>query len=834
VPVVISLCDCIARPTKTEEEPFWLVTHLKAVAEGCGNKDGTLEEKLAFLAGLAHDAAKAALDWQKYIRSNDVIRRPPHAPLGAALFAFWAEDLLARWEPERCRREPLQDLALDWVRMIYRHHGRLDDLDDRPPWVDAAVPEDYDPPHLLATCDRPGLDELIHNHFPEYQPRLADFDPWFARFDKTWDRRQGVIRPDLLSKAGEAERDRFGLRLANLGAKLIFADRRHAAEWEPDSFPADDANPAIARHAEYCRNEAEEARKKGADGSLLRARKERQAEAVQTYMRHPDQHVFTLLLPTGYGKTLSGLRVALEAVRTGRCKRIVYVAPYISILSQAAKVIEDATGLPVFLHHHLSILAMGDDPNKAREDRQREDHQAYDLLDTWQAPIVATTFNQLFRALFPARAQECLRIPALDEAFVFIDEPQIVNVEVWCAFLRAMALTADQRKCQVLFCTATLPPHEDGLGLQVPTTSLVGAVPPILSRYVIRSQEQPWGVKDVANAARQKLKDLKERGSVAVILNTVRDAVETYENVGGSESNSDWLFVAAMMLPGHKARIIQDIRARLDPPDEPPNPKKDAQPTGVVCTQVLEAGVDLSFRSLFRAVPIFSSVAQAAGRANRHGEGKPAEVVVFPFVRDDGKDSRRYVYMDKNATGHTDRILAKYPTLPENELPCVLAEYYRSCWQQNDHRTSLQWFGEAAKGKWSALAGKEPFGGDYPLVDVLVPGAECYLPDQYRAKLEEFKTDTAEGLLAQSLDPSLRYKLGFPDRKLWFQARKRLSALLRQFTVAVPAKIAHRIADRVPACDWLWQLTDPDDYSECTGLAHHLTTADQASGVVVF
>jgi len=179
---------------------------------------------------------------------------------------------------------------------------------------------------------------------------------------------------------------------------------------------------------------------------------------------HPDQHVFTLLLPTGYGKTLTGLRVALEAVRTGRCKRMVYVAPYISILSQSANVIEKATGLRVFLHHHLSILAMGDnpkkpkkvDPKKAREDGQREDHQPYDLLDTWQAPIVATTFNQLFRALFPARAQECLRIPALDGAFVFIDEPQIVNVKVWCAFLRAMAVVAGERKCQVLFCTGAV------------------------------------------------------------------------------------------------------------------------------------------------------------------------------------------------------------------------------------------------------------------------------------------------------------------------------------------------------------------------------------------
>jgi CRISPR-associated endonuclease/helicase Cas3 len=496
-------------------------------------------------------------------------------------------------------------------------------------------------------------------------------------------------------------------------------------------------------------------------------------------------------------------------------------------LSQSAKVIEDATGLPVFLHHHLSILAMGDDPKKAKEDRQREDHQPYDLLDTWQAPIVATTFNQLFRALFPARAQECLRIPALDEAFVFIDEPQIVDVQVWCAFLRAMAVAAAQRKCQVLFCTATLPPHEDGLGPQAKAIRLVGKAPPVLSRYVIRSHEQPWTAKDVAEKACQKFKDY---GSVAVILNTVRDAVEIHGRVSG-ETNSDWLFLAAMMLPGHKAKRIQTIKCRIKPDKDCPN--KEPLPTGVVCTQVLEAGVDLSFRSLLRAKPVFPCIAQAAGRANRHGEGEPAEVVVFSFVRDDGKESRRFVYKDKVATAHTDGILAEHPMLTESELPAVLAEYYRRCWQQNDHRTSLQWFGEAALGKWSSLAGQEPFGGDFPQVDVLVPGAERYLPKEYRPKLLEFKTDTAEGLLERSLDRALRYKLGLHDRKLWFQARRRLSALLRQCPVAVPAKIAGGIAKPVPECDWLWRLNDPKDYSERTGLAHHLTTADEDNGTVV-
>jgi hypothetical protein len=303
-----------------------------------------------------------------------------------------------------------------------------------------------------------------------------------------------------------------------------------------------------------------------------------------------------------------------------------------------------------------------------------------------------------------------------------------------------------------------------------------------------------------------------------VILNTVRDAVESFQRVRG-DASPDWFFLAAMMLPGHKARHIRAIARRLDAQATPLK-------TGVVCTQVLEAGVDLSFRALLRALPIFSSVAQAAGRANRHGEGNPAEIVVFPFVRADGGDSARFVYRDDVMTAQTRRTLAEYPHLAEDLLPSVLSEYYRRCWEQNPHTTSLGWFEEAAKGRWSALAGKEPFGADCPRVDVFVPGAERWLAAEHQAALGEFGAGTAQELLARYLDRDFRRSLSLPGRK-------RLAALLRQFTVAVPWRTADVIGSPVAGCDWLRRLDDPGAYSEATGLAHHLTAADECEGGLV-
>jgi CRISPR-associated endonuclease Cas3-HD len=146
------------------------------VANGCGRKNGKVPEKLAFLAGLCHDLAKSAPAWQEYIRSNGAIKKgPPHAPTGAALFAVWAEDLIAKWEPIDQEREKWIDLALDWARVIDHHHGRLDDLGDDPPWFNPGVWEEHQPATLIAACDRVGLDALVRKHFPECSTSLMDF-----------------------------------------------------------------------------------------------------------------------------------------------------------------------------------------------------------------------------------------------------------------------------------------------------------------------------------------------------------------------------------------------------------------------------------------------------------------------------------------------------------------------------------------------------------------------------------------------------------------------------------------------------------------------------------
>ena len=119
---------------------------------------------------------------------------------------------------------------------------------------------------------------------------------------------------------------------------------------------AEEAGAILDRISNFCNARREKFAEEGARDQLLTKREDCRQAALRGLLSHKDARLFTLELPTGYGKTLTALSTALTAIGEGLCQRIIYVAPYISILSQAAAEISDATGLETLMHHHLAAL----------------------------------------------------------------------------------------------------------------------------------------------------------------------------------------------------------------------------------------------------------------------------------------------------------------------------------------------------------------------------------------------------------------------------------------------------------------------------------------------
>ena len=322
---------------------------------------------------------------------------------------------------------------------------------------------------------------------------------------------------------------------------------------------------------------------------------------------------FSLTVPTGGGKTLSSLAFALEHVVENREKfglrRIIYAIPFTSIIEQNAKVFQDVLGREHILEHHCNYR-QSDEP----EDR------AYNLrrglaVENWDAPVVVTTNVQFFESLFSNKPSRCRKLHNIAKSVIILDEAQAIPTGFIEPCLAALRELVAHYGCSVVLCTATQPAIDDqsSLRMALPKVDEIVKEPRKLYKSLRRTQVNFIGqTPDVELAER-----LEKEDQVLCIVSTKPHARALLERL---TKEKGLYHLSTNMYPCHRRRVLDDIRARL----------KENKTCRVVSTSLVEAGVDLDFPVVYRAMAGLDSIAQAAGRCNREGKmSGPGKVFVF-------------------------------------------------------------------------------------------------------------------------------------------------------------------------------------------------------------
>lgn len=784
--------QCIARPGSGSQQ-FALSEHLRTVGEQASGHEHGIRRNLLKLAGLLHDMGKARDSWQQYIRL--VGTGVHHAFLGSAVFFYLVQQ-------QALSREDMR-YALFLCRDIACHHGVLNDLGDDPPWFGGWEEGS------LREMDLEGFQNFIHqacpqfSHFPTDATQLEQDLKKLARVWRKWSLKALSGIDDVSSALPWA--------LRGPTSALIAADRFDAANIQPDpGINADLANRALAQLEHYI--DAEKDRVSALGGSKM-ARFRQQAQHDVEGLLHKESTPLTILqMPTGSGKTLVAVKAALQHFVSHPPGKLIYVAPYLSIVTQTADSIRHATGLEVLEQHHLSLPEL----------KQMESPEGPLLLmESWQSPVVVTTFNQLFGAVFPRKAQESMRLRALHNAYVIIDEPQIMDSSVWNMFLTMLRPLTAEMQAQILIMSATIPPYRFAPGLEsILTVVSSEPLPRSAGRFIISVDSEPKTIADTAQWAQELV---RESGSCAVILNTIADVAQVTETLQKEVDSHVQLFALhGAMQPLHKAHQLSMIKWAMH----------NNQPTLVIATQTLEAGIDISFRTILRARAILPSIIQAAGRANRHGENTRAQVTMFDFVREDGSSSRHFVYRDAIMREETDALLTPGRMVEEPDIPALLNCYFDKVFERNHYTAGLQRIIQAAGGEWSAIAGLEPFGQDtfIPRLPVFIPigGPKdqpyLWIDDTTQRLMQSFNV-SVERIYQRFIEP------GFL-RRLNFLSRKQFLNLLGRFMINIPLKQGLGLTEGNPELS-VQRLVDVQAYSSDMGLGHWYIRHAQDEGVIL-
>ena len=610
--------DAIAHVRKLDGLQQLLIDHLLETSTISGQLAAKLNLGLVgeFL-GLMHDFGKYSRKFQKYIHDETGLFNPDlddeeSTPNGSKVDhstagAQWVYRELRKFGAEQGIGELFgQMLGL----CIASHHGEglIDCLDGEgnPKWIERFNKTD-ELTHL-AECER-NADEVVQQKAYELVG------------DNLIRSLLNAVKPIFSNQTINNKIKEFylGCLTRFLFSCLIDADRINSSDFEREAqkeirrlTEKPDWQSAIDKLETHLasfenRYPIDEIRRRISDDCLKRA-----VDSLGIYM---------LTVPTGGGKTLASLRYALHHAQKHNLDRIIYIIPYTSIIDQNAQAVREILGEDWVLEHHSNL------------EPEKQSWQDKLLSENWDKPIVFTTMVQFLDAWFGGGTRGARHIHPMTNAVLIFDEIQTLPVKCVHLFCNVLNWLTAFGKSTAVLCTATQPLlGESGLQnfpegkresiaarglLRLPENAeIMGKHQDLdklfadLSRVEIRFNEKAGGW-NVEEAGVFLLEQFQATPSCLFIVNTKQWAQELYQYCKTQDVPPEALFhLSTNQCAAHRKAIFDTIKDRL----------KNKEPVICISTQLIEAGVDISMACVIRALGGLDSIAQAAGRCNRHGE----------------------------------------------------------------------------------------------------------------------------------------------------------------------------------------------------------------------
>lgn len=641
----------IAHIRESDKQVQTVEKHLlevKELAESYGEKLAV--KHLTGLAGMLHDLGKYTNEFREYIL--EAVSNPDAPPKrGSVDHSTAGGKLLYELFHSGGKINPYKGIVAEVVgNAIISHHSYLQDF----------LSPDLESNYLKRVRDKE-LDEFVRTKqcFFENVMNEADFH---AYVDKAAGELEKFLAKEPLENSGK----QLMFLTKFVFSALIDADRTNTRLFEENM-----TNNSVKNHQElfdtyYQRlmtkiNSFIQQQNANTPINLLRTE---MSDQCDRFAENPSG-IYTLSIPTGGGKTLASLRYALKHAKLYNKNRIIYVVPYTTIIEQNAeevrKILKDGANV---LEHHSNVIEDVNVDDESQSGMINVQQKLKLAKDNWDSPIIFTTMVQFLNVFYAKGSRNIRRLHNLSESIIIFDEVQKVPVSCVSLYNQALNFLKTYAHSSIVLCTATQPAldfveHK----LEINTDAeMIRSLD-----YVIEAFKRVEIIDKATNETfnNEKLSDfivakMEEVQSVLVILNTKSVVKNLYNQLKEKEIGIPIYHLSTSMCAAHRNKILDDIRMQL----------KEGNHIICISTQLIEAGVDVSFDCVIRSLAGLDSIAQAAGRCNRHGEKDIQNVYVIDHKEEKldrlkeikvGKQVSRRILVDmrRDKTSHGGDILSK-------------------------------------------------------------------------------------------------------------------------------------------------------------------------------
>ncbi len=447
--------------------------------------------------------------------------------------------------------------------------------------------------------------------------------------------------------------------------------------------------------------------------------------------------LFSLTVPTGGGKTLASLAFALDHAIHHGLRRVIFVIPFTSIVEQNAAVFRTALGdlgEAAVLEHHSAFMAA--QPPRSDAERYQARAKLRLAMENWDAPIIVTTAVQFFESLFAARPSQCRKLHNIAGSVVILDEAQTLPLKLLRPAVAAIDELARNYCTSVVLCTATQPAlNSPAFRGGLKNVRELAPNPPELFRKLDRVRVRYLGALD----DNQLVAELSNLDQVLCIVNNRRHARALYQALADQPSARH---LTTLMCAKHRSQVLSEVRIRL----------VTGKPCRLISTSLIEAGVDISLPTVYRAEAGLDSIAQAAGRCNRNGEraAEHSEVRIFATANCDWAPPPELRQFAQAA----QEIMRQQQYRDDLLSPPAIEAYFRLLyWQKGDHELdAADLLGLCAGSRIDSLP-METLASEFRMIDtVQMPVIVPYDDDALRY-IESLRYAKKIGGLARDLQP---------------------------------------------------------------------------------
>lgn len=654
--------------TKLKSHPHkYLEDHLKNVANFSKSsffsltfKNNELFSEIAFKIGLTHDFAKSTSFFQDYITTEISNENKSHSFLSAMLAYYVVDKYL-----DRNNINFDKNLAIIAYIVVLHHHGNIKNIMELDKYQEDKFLSKITQNQLI---DLKKADKGLFDFYNYYEVDLNDF---FGNINNI----SSDISDDLSFFDYDKTFDNYFLILLFYSV-LLDADKMDASETE------------FIKRSNISGDIVEKYKKNNSFNSLgiNKIREEAYVEVNEKVMDLDlSNRIYSINLPTGIGKTLSGFSSVLKLKNRindelGINPRIIYSLPFLSVIDQNEQVIKDIfneNGLSgsnyLLKHNHLANM------NYIRDgDDEYEIANSKILIEGWNSEVIVTTFIQLFYSIIGNKNSFLRKFHNITNSIILLDEIQSIPYKYWGIINLLLVKLANEYNCWIILMTATQP----FIFKENEIISLIDNVEYYFNQFnrvEYNFQLDEIFIDDFGNQILDIIKDEKSK-DILIVLNTIDSSAQLYERIkqyfidNGDDlhidengichvgDNINLIYLSTNVLPFHRLNRINHI-------------KDSTNQNIIVSTQLIEAGVDIDVDIVYRDFAPLDSIIQTAGRCNRSGKKNKGYVNVVSLKNNNGKTYSSFVYQDLLLTT-TKEVLKGLTKCDENDFNLKASNKY--------------------------------------------------------------------------------------------------------------------------------------------------------------